>query len=65
VLTVSYHTLKYQVIVCLKTGLALHICGPFLGKINDATMWKESGVAEYLTRHDLWVIGDKGYQGLV
>ena len=48
----------------LQTGLPLHFCGPFLGKFADATMWKESGLPEFLEDQNLWVIGDKGYQGL-
>lgn len=58
-----YHTLKYQVIVCISTGNPVHLVGPFLGKISDATMWKDSKVAEYLEKKKLWVVGDKGYQG--
>jgi hypothetical protein len=57
--------LKYQVIVSLETGLPLHFFGPFLGKFSDATMWKNSKVAQFLEEQDLWVIGDKGYQGIV
>ena len=30
---------------------------------KDATIWKKSGMGEYLQEEDLWVLGDKGYQG--
>jgi hypothetical protein len=60
----SYYTLKYQIIVCLETGRPIHLCGPFMGKLNDNTMWSDSGVANYLRKLNIWVIGDKGYQGL-
>jgi len=52
-------------VVCITTGLPIHLSGPFLGKISDATMWKESKVSEFLEKEDLWVIGDKGYQGSI
>jgi hypothetical protein len=57
------HTLKYQVVCCLITGKPIHIYGPCLGKVNDASIWKDSGLGEYLEENDLWVLGDKGYQG--
>jgi hypothetical protein len=28
-------------------------------------LWKNSKVAQFLEEQDLWVIGDKGYQGIV
>lgn len=57
------HTLKYQVVSCLTTGKPVQICGPYFGKESDATIWKKSGLGEYLEDDDLWVLGDKGYQG--
>jgi hypothetical protein len=59
----GHHTLKYQVICCLTTGKPVQICGPYFGKESDATIWKKSGMGEYLQEDDLWVLGDKGYQG--
>ena len=56
-------TLKYQVVVCLITGKAIQINGPYFGKMSDATVWRESRMAEYLERDDLWVLGDRGYVG--
>lgn len=58
------HSLKYQMVVCITTGQVMHFVGPFLGKFSDATMWKESEVDLFLEMNDLWVIGDKGYQGM-
>ncbi len=57
------HTLKYQVVSCLVTKRPVNIYGPVFGKVADSTVWKESGMGEYLERDDLWVLGDKGYQG--
>lgn len=57
------HTLKYQVICCLITRKPIQIIGPFFGKESDASVWKKSGMGEYLENNDLWVLGDKGYQG--
>lgn len=57
------HTLKYQVVCCLSTRKPIHIVGPFFGKESDASVWKKSKLGEYLENDDLWVLGDKGYQG--
>lgn len=57
------HTLKYQVVCCLTTRKPIQISGPYFGKESDATVWKKSGLGEYLENDDLWVLGDKGYQG--
>lgn len=57
------HTLKYQVVTCLNTQKPIQISGPFFGKESDATIWKKSGFGNYLENDDLWVLGDKGYQG--
>lgn len=57
------HTLKYQVVCCLTTGKPIQISGPYFGKESDATIWKKSEMGEYLENDDLWVLGDKGYQG--
>lgn len=56
-------SLKYQVIVCLVTKRALQISGPFFGKAADITVWRLSGMAEFLESEDFWVLGDKGYVG--
>ncbi len=57
------HTLKYQAVTCLSTGKPIQISGPYFGKESDASVWKKSGLGEYLEEDDLWVLGDKGYQG--
>ena len=57
------HTLKYQVVTCINTRKPVQISGPFFGKESDVSVWKKSGMGEYLEENDLWVLGDKGYQG--
>lgn len=50
-------TLKYQVTIDILTGNTLHIAGPFLGSVHDATIWKESLLAVEVR---LACIGDVG-----
>jgi len=53
--------IKYEVGVCLKTGMIVWINGPFIGGTNDGTIFRKG-----LSRHlcvDEAVEADKGYTG--
>ena len=56
-------TIKYQVVVGFPHFRPVDIVGPYLGSISDATIWKESAIANYLEENELKVLGDKGYIG--
>lgn len=61
-------TLKYQVVVDINsTGenilRPVNICGPFLGKEADATIWKQCSFLQHCVDEGFYVLGDKGYVG--
>jgi hypothetical protein len=57
------YTLKYQVVVNIKTGKALQIYGPFKGSVHDSTVFKKSGVGHWLLQRGVRLLGDKAYVG--
>jgi len=56
-------TIKYQLLVGSLTGEIFHVHGPELGSVHDATIWRNSGVSDFLRNENETVLGDKGYCG--
>lgn len=55
--------IKYQLLVGVETGKICHVFGPCWGSHHDITIYKKSGVAEWLAENNEYCMGDCGYQG--
>lgn len=56
-------SVKYQVVIGFPSLLPIDLHGPFLGKENDASVWKSSSIRTKLNASGYFVLGDKGYVG--
>ena len=58
----KYHSLKYNVVVAIASGLILSVTGPFPGSTHDLRMWRmwRERNEKFLFRSEL-VLADKAY----
>jgi hypothetical protein len=56
-------TIKYQVVINIRTHHVLHIFGPFKGSCHDSVLFHESYVPRWLRNNRIWLLGDKAYVG--
>jgi hypothetical protein len=56
-------TIKYQVVVGVRSGAILDVFGPVFGSVHDAKIYAKSGFDDFLWNNNEYCLGDRGYQG--